>query len=81
MKSNNVSFHGRLVIGGVLGMLATVSSADGGHSVPAGISAQHHLHLFEQVVVSPVGLLAAGCAAIVLTVLVLKRRRIRAQAR
>ena len=73
MKSNNESFRGRLITGGVLGMLATLSSADGGHSVPAGMPAQHHLHLFEQVVVSPAWLLAVGCAAIVLTVLVLKR--------
>jgi hypothetical protein len=79
MKSNNESFRGRLITGGVLAMLAAVSSADGGHSVPAGMPAQHHLHLFEQVVVSPLWLLAAGCAALVLTVLVLRRPWIRAK--
>ena len=79
MKSNNESFWGRLVTGGVLGVLATASNADGGHSVPTGISAQQHLHLFDQVVVSPSWLIAIGGAAIVLLALVM--RRIRAKGR
>ena len=82
MKSNNESSRAALVTVGVLGLaLPATSYADTGHGVPDGVSAQQHLHLFEQVVVSSSWLLVVGLAALALTVVVVRQRRARAKAR
>lgn len=81
MKSNNESSRTSCIAASIVGMLCCAASyADGGHSVPAGLSAQQHVHLFDQVIVSPGWLLMLGVAALAMSVLVLKRRRVRANA-
>jgi len=79
MKSRIASSLERLAVAGLLGVFAAASSAHGGHSVPSGVSSQQHVHLFDQIVVSPAWLLVVGSAAIALTALVVKRRRARAR--
>lgn len=78
--SHTKSICTRIAAGGVLGSLALASSADPGHGVAAGISAHQHVHLFEQVVVSPSWLIVvAGVVVVGLTALVMNRQ-IRAKA-
>lgn len=74
MKDNIKSRYGRLLAGSVLGLLTAASSAHGGHTVATGIPPQQHVHLLEQVVVSPTWLALVGLAAVALTALVVRRR-------
>ena len=80
MKDLNYSSYAHSAIASALAMVSLASHADAGHSVPSGVSAQQHLHLFDQVVVSPSGLLVAAFAAVALTILVMKLRRAGAKA-
>ncbi|MFT5173106.1 MAG: hypothetical protein ACI8W7_001275 [Gammaproteobacteria bacterium] len=81
MKSNNESSRTPCIAASVLGILSCAASyADGGHSAPANGSAQQHVHLFDQVIVSPSWLLMLGLAALAVSVLVVQRRRVRAKA-
>ncbi|MFT5176022.1 MAG: hypothetical protein ACI8W7_004216 [Gammaproteobacteria bacterium] len=75
MKELNYSFYARLAVASALAMVSVASHADAGHSVPSGVFAQQHLHLFDQVVASPIGLLVAAFSAVALGILVMKARR------
>lgn len=79
MKDKIKSLYVRSLAGSVLGLSAAASSAHGGHAVARGIQPQQHIHLFDQVVVSPTWLTLVGLVAVALTALVV-RRRVRAKA-
>ena len=77
MKSYSESLYARLLTGGVLGLLSAAGNADAGHNVPAGVAPGQHIHLLDQIVVSPAWMAGMGVVAIALAVLALKRRRMR----
>ena len=68
-------FRLQMIAGAVLALVNTTSGADAGHGVPAGVSSQQHVHLFEALVVSPTWLAVLGVSAILLLVVSLRRRK------
>ena len=75
MKRFNDWLGGRLFAAIALCIAAGSSTAHSGHQVPAGVPAQQHWHLLEQIVVSPTWMIGVGIATLALVAFTVNKRR------
>ena len=80
MKRFNDWLGGRLFAASALCVAAESSIAHSGHQVPAGVPAQQHWHLFDQIVVSSSWLIVVGITALSLVAFTVNKQRRRSKA-